>query len=249
MKMRMLAAATASLAAFLVTVHAADEGVPPAPDAPPAAAAPAARPSAQAGTARLSGRVPVLPRKPGASVKDYGPPPAFKVDKPEPATSAVWVGSGAPAADPARTAPVRIEQRGYQFRPALAVVQAGTPVVFPNEDQLYHSVFSKSAPKRFDLGRFRKGEEPPAVVMETPGLVQLFCEVHEHMRANLVVVDTPWFAVTDTEGRFSIDGIAPGKHVVSVWLSPKQTVTREVELAAGQALEVDWSGPAAEPAK
>jgi plastocyanin len=249
MKMRMLAAATASLAAFLVTVHAADEGVPPAPDAPPAAAAPAARPSAQAGTARLSGRVPVLPRKPGASVKDYGPPPAFKVDKPEPATSAVWVGSGAPAADPARTAPVRIEQRGYQFRPALAVVQAGTPVVFPNEDQLYHSVFSKSAPKRFDLGRFRKGEEPPAVVMETPGLVQLFCEVHEHMRANLVVVDTPWFAVTDTEGRFSIDGIAPGKHVVSVWLSPKQTVTREVELAAGQALEVDWSDPAAEPAK
>jgi plastocyanin len=249
MKMRTLAAATASLAAFLVTVHAADEGVPPVPAVLPAAAAPAARPSASAGTARLSGRVPVLPRKPGASVKDYGPPPAFKVDKPEPATSAVWVGSGAPAADPARTAPVRIEQRGYQFRPALAVVQAGTPVVFPNEDQLYHSVFSKSAPKRFDLGRFRKGEEPPAVVMETPGLVQLFCEVHEHMRANLVVVDTPWFAVTDTEGRFSIDGIAPGKHVVSVWLSPKQTVTREVELAAGQALEVDWSDPAAEPAK
>ena len=245
MKTRFLAAAAASLAVFLVSVHAADEAVVPPQAAP---ASPAAAPPA-AGTARLSGRVPVLTRKPSASVKDYGPPPAFKVDKPEPATSAVWVGSGAAAADPSKTAPVRIEQRGYQFRPALTVVQSGTPVVFPNEDQLYHSVFSKSPAKRFDLGRFRKGEEPPAVVMETPGLVQLFCEVHEHMRANLVVVDTPWFAVTDPEGRFSIDGIAPGKHVVSVWLSPRQTVTREVELAAGQALEVDWSAVAAEPAK
>ena len=201
------------------------------------------------GTARLSGRVPVLARKASAAVKDYGPPPAFKVDKPDPVASAVWVGAGAPPADPARTAPARIEQRGYQFRPALTVVQSGTPVVFPNEDQLYRSVFSKSPAKRFDLGRFRKGEEPPAVVMETPGTVQLFCEVHEHMRANLVVVDTPWFAVTDPEGRFAIEGIAPGRHVVSIWLSPKQTVTREVELAAGQSLEVDWSDAAKEPGK
>jgi hypothetical protein len=85
--------------------------------------------------------------------------------------------------------------------------------------------------------------------MEAPGTVQLFCEVHEHMRANLVVVDTPWFAVTDPEGRFAIEGIAPGRHVVSIWLSPKQTVTREVELAAGQSLEVDWSDAAKEPGK
>jgi plastocyanin len=188
-------------------------------------------------------------KKAPSAVKDYGPPPAFKVDKPEPARSAVWVGSGASPTDPVTATPLRIQQSGYQFRPALAVVRSGTPVVFPNEDQLYHSVFSKSPPRRFDLGRFRKGEEPAAVVMDSPGLVQLFCEVHEHMRANLVVVDTPWFAVTDPEGRFSIEGITPGRHVVSIWLSPKQTLTREIELAPGQTLEVDWSNLVQEPPK
>jgi uncharacterized protein YbdZ (MbtH family) len=69
------------------------------------------------------------------------------------------------------------------------------------------------------------------------------------MRANLLVVDTPWHAVTDAEGRFSIDGIAPGTHVVRVWLSPKQTLERTVELAPGQSLEVDWSDMAPAAAK
>lgn len=203
--------------------------------------APAPATATKATTARLEGRVPVLSRKTPAAIKDYGPPPAFKVEPPEAPASAVWVGSGAPALDPAKTEPIRIEQRGFQFRPALAVVQVGTPIVFPNQDSLYHSVFSYSPTKRFDLGRFRKGEEPDPVVMDKPGAVQLFCEVHEHMRANLLVVDTPWHAVTDGDGRFSIDGIAPGTHVVRVWLSPKQTVERTVELKAGQSLEVDWS--------
>jgi plastocyanin len=254
MNSRWLAAVAAVAVVALVSARASDDAVPAAAQSQAVAPvqsspAPAATVAPAAGTARLTGRVPVLPRKSLPAIKDYGPPPAFKVDAPDAAVSAVWVGSGAPAVDPASATPARIEQRGYQFRPTLTVVRTGTPVVFPNEDQLYHSVFSKSQAKRFDLGRFRKGEEPPAVVMDTPGLVQLFCEVHEHMRANLVVVDTPWFAVTDAEGRFSIDGIAPGKHAVSIWLSPKLTVTREVDLAAGQALEVDWTDAAAEPRK
>lgn len=222
--------------------------VPPA--AAPVAGSPSvAPPAGSATTARLVGRVPVIQRKPAPAVKDYGPPPAFKVEPADAPASAVWVGSGAPPVDPGTAVPVRIEQRGFQFRPALSVVRTGTPVVFPNEDQLYHSVFSYSPAKRFDLGRFRKGEEPSPVVFDVPGQVQLFCEVHEHMRANLVVVDTPWFACTDERGNFSIEGIAPGRHVVSVWLSPKQTVTREVELAPGQVLEVDWTDLAKGPAK
>jgi len=216
---------------------------------PPATRAAGDPPGTPSRTARITGVVPVVRKKAPSAVKDYGPPPAFKVDKPEPARSAVWVGSGASPTDPVTATPLRIQQSGYQFRPALAVVRSGTPVVFPNEDQLYHSVFSKSPPRRFDLGRFRKGEEPAAVVMDSPGLVQLFCEVHEHMRANLVVVDTPWFAVTDPEGRFSVEGITPGRHVVSIWLSPKQTLTREIELAPGQTLEVDWSNLVQEPPK
>lgn len=235
--MRMAACIVGASVTLLSGAVAQDQ----APSAPVAVPAATAAPAAPAATARLSGRVPVLSRKTPAAIKDYGPPPAFKVEPPEAPASAVWVGSGAPALDPAKAEPFRIEQRGFQFRPALAVVQVGTPIVFPNQDSLYHSVFSYSPAKRFDLGRFRKGEEPEPVVMDKPGTVQLFCEVHEHMRANLLVVDTPWHAVTDADGRFAIDGIAPGTHVVRVWLSPKQTVERTVELGAGQSLEVDWS--------
>ena len=237
---RVMVLAACSAAAGPATEDVAARTAPTAADV--------ARPQA-AQAARLRGRVPVVARKPAAAIKDYGPPPAFKVDAPDPPASAVWVGSGAPPVDAAAAVPVRIAQRGFQFRPALTVVRTGTPVVFPNEDQLYHSVFSYSPAKRFDLGRFRKGEEPDPVVFDRAGQVQLFCEVHEHMRANLVVVDTPWFACTDPQGRFEIAGIAPGRHVVSVWLSPKQTVTREVELAPGQDLEVDWSDLAKDAGK
>jgi plastocyanin len=191
-------------------------------------------------TATLKGRVPVLKRN-ATLAKEYGAQPSFRVEPPDAPTSAVWVGSGAPALDPATAKVARIEQRGFQFRPALMVVQTGTPVVFPNEDPLYHSVFSLSDVKRFDLGRFRKGEEPEAIVFDKAGQVPVFCEIHNHMRATLVVVDTPWIAQSKPDGSFEIAGIAPGTYTATIWLSPKQQVVRSITLAAGQTLDVDWS--------
>lgn len=196
-------------------------------------------------TATLKGKVALPAKKTFSAVKDYGSGPAFKVLAPDPPTAAIWIGSGKPPVDPAKTPPKRVEQRGFQFRPGLLVVQTGTPVTFPNEDPLYHSVFSYSPIKRLDLGRFRQGEEPPSVVMDKPGAIQLFCEVHEHMRGTILVVDTPWFAVTDAEGNFSISNVSTGKHRVSIWLSPKQTLEKEIDLAPGQILEVDWTGETA----
>ena len=198
-------------------------------------------------TATLKGRVAVLPPKPPRPIKDYGSQPAIRVGPADSVASLVWVGSGAPALDPS-TAPVqRIEQSGYQFHPNLLIVQTGTPVVFPNEDAMYHSVFSYSPTKRFDLGRFRKGEEPDAVIFDRAGSVQIFCEVHEHMRANLLVVDTPWFVRTESDGTFQISGITPGKHTVTIWLSPKQQFEQSIEVTAGQHLEVDWSNMSQNP--
>ena len=106
-----------------------------------------------------------------ATVKDYGAGPAFKVLPPDPPASAVWVGAGQPPLDPEKTQVLRVGQRGFQFRPGLLVLQTGTPVTFPNEDPLYHSVFSYSPIKRLDLGRYRQGEEPPPVVMDKPGMI------------------------------------------------------------------------------
>ena len=74
-------------------------------------------------------------------------------------------------------------QQHFQFLPAVLPVQTGTLVEFPNLDDSYHNVFSYSKAKRFDLGRYRKDEKPPAIVFDKPGAVKLYCEIHEHMRA------------------------------------------------------------------
>ena len=191
-------------------------------------------------TGTLKGRAPVLQLKSARPAKEYSGP-SIKVEPAELPSSAVWVGSGFPALDPALAPIKRIEQSGYQFRPSLMVVQTGTPVVFPNKDSMYHSVFSYSETKSFDLGRFRQGEEPDAVFFDKPGLVQLYCEVHEHMRASLIVVDTPWFVRTQPDGSFEISGITPGKYSATIWFSAKKRFEQIIEITAGKTLEVDWT--------
>lgn len=209
---------------------------------PPASPAPVIAPEAQpvVVTGSLKGRAPINKAKAARPAKEYSGP-SIKVEPADPQLTAVWVGSGFPALDPALAPIKRIEQSGYQFRPSLMVVQAGTPVVFPNKDSMYHSVFSYSESKSFDLGRFRQGEEPDAVFFDKPGLVQLFCEVHEHMRASLIVVDTPWFVCSQPDGSFEISGITPGKYSATIWLSAKKRFEQIIEITAGKTLEVDWT--------
>ena len=108
-------------------------------------------------------------------------------------------------ATPAR----QIIQKDLTFVPALLAVQVGTRVEFPNLDDTYHNIFSYSPTKRFDLGRYRPEERPiPSQVFEKPGLVTLRCDIHEHMRALVLVLATPHFVVTDAEGRFRLNGLA-----------------------------------------
>ena len=128
-------------------------------------------------------------------------------------------------------------------------VQTGTPVSFPNKDPMYHSVFSYSAARKFDLGRYRAGEEPDAVVFDKPGTVSLFCEIHEHMRAQIVVVDTPFFVVTDAKGNFTLPNLPSGSHTFHVWLDPKESFEMTVDLKEGVTAKVDWSNQAPGGAK
>src|SRR5207253_10354226 len=89
------------------------------------------------------------------------------------------------------------------FIPPLLPVQVGTTLEFPNLDDTYHSIFSYSPTKRFDLGRYQPEERPiPSVVFDKPGLVTLRCDIHEHMRGLILVLSTPYFVMTDTDGGF-----------------------------------------------
>ena len=92
----------------------------------------------------------------------------------------------------------QVAQKDLAFLPALLPVQVGTTVEFPNLDNTYHNIFSYSPAKRFDLGRYRPEERPiPSVLFDAPGLVTLRCDIHEHMRGLILVLNTPHFVITD----------------------------------------------------
>ena len=147
---------------------------------------------------------------------------------------------GAPSADGARPTK-QVTQREMNFLPSLLPVQVGTRVEFPNEDDTYHNIFSYSPAKRFDLGRYRPDERPiPSQVFDKEGLVTLRCDIHEHMRGLILVLDTPHFAVTEPDGRFRLAGLPAGKYTLKVWIDSKTIREQPVELKSGSTLHVDF---------
>ena len=144
---------------------------------------------------------------------------------------------------PKRSSPParQVAQKDLTFVPSLLPVQVGTRVEFPNLDDTYHSIFSYSPAKRFDLGRYRPEERPiPSEVFDTPGLVTLRCDIHEHMRGLILVLDTPYFVVTAADGRFRLSRLPAGHYTLKAWIDSKTTRERPVELKSGETLHIDF---------
>ncbi len=117
---------------------------------------------------------------------------------------------------------VRLAQSGYQFSKSLIIVPKNTTVFFPNNDDDYHNVFSLSRANRFDLGRYKKNETPePSQTFTKTGFIKLRCEIHEHMRAAILVVDSPYVTTTDTNGAFTLKNIPPGTYTLHAQLDKK----------------------------
>lgn len=156
-----------------------------------------------------------------------------------PPLAVVYVEGAFPRPMPAPV--VQMYQKDLAFVPMLLAVQTGTKVEFPNQDDTYHNIFSYSAPKRFDLGRYRANERPvPFQVFDVPGLVTLRCDIHEHMRGLILVIDTPYFVLTGTDGKFRLSGIPPGRYTLKVWLNSKTTLERPIELVDGSVIQADF---------
>jgi hypothetical protein len=199
-----------------------------------------AAPAALRAAAAIEGRV-TLPKTRSAPVmnKRYEVVMQGGVLSTNPPLAVVYLeGSFPPAATPPVT---KILQKDLTFVPTLLPVRVGTKVEFPNLDDTYHNVFSYSLPKRFDLGRYRSDEKPvPSQVFDVPGLVTLRCDIHEHMRALILVLATPHFTVTDAEGRFRLEGLPPGHYVLKAWVDSKTTREMPVDLGADGTLHADF---------
>lgn len=135
----------------------------------------------------------------------------------------------------------QMTQKNLTFVPLLLPVQVGTKIEFPNLDDTYHNIFSFSPAKRFDLGRYRSDELPvPSEVFDVPGLVTVRCDIHEHMRALILVLETPYFVTSDPEGGFRLSGVPAGHYTLKAWVSSKTTFERPVELTSGSTLRVEF---------
>lgn len=138
----------------------------------------------------------------------------------------------APAPAKAQRAVTEIRQQDKKFRPTFAVVVRGDSVAFPNDDSIFHNVFSLSEAARFDLGLYKSGSSK-TLVFDKSGVIDVYCNIHPEMVAKIVVVDSPLFAITDTTGRFSLEGVPPGRHGV-VFVHPTGArVRQEVVVSAG----------------
>jgi plastocyanin len=175
----------------------------PEPDRAPAAAAPAA-------TGVITGRVEVRGGVPG---------PAF-----------VYVDNVKGPAPHGGTA--EIAQKDRAFVPAALVVPRGTRVSFPNLDPLYHNVFSPSPAHPFDLGSYRQGDPARSVVLDTPGVVEIYCNMHAKMRASILVVPNRFFAKVGPDGTFRLENVPVGSRRLVAWAPDARPATSTVELTA-----------------
>jgi plastocyanin len=145
---------------------------------------------------------------------------------------------------PGRPRVQAIDQVDKEFAPRVKAVVVGTPVMFPNHDNVRHHVYSFSPAKRFELPLYA-GVPAQPVVFDKPGVVVLGCNIHDWMVGYVYVSESPHFAQTDASGGARIGDLAAGRYVVRVWHPQmeggEQATRRDVDLSRGGAADVAWT--------
>jgi len=191
----------------------------------------------------IHGTVTLEKMKPAPSRPGYvAPLTKNPVQKPEAGKAIVYLerdDEKYPPPRPGTQAVVR--QEGYQFRPSMLAVQTGTHVVFPNMDDEFHNVHSYSKPNGFEVGQHRKEEVPRGQEFKKPGVVKIYCHIHAHMRCILLVLDTPWFVTTDSEGKYTLKDIPPGEYWLRVFQPSEKLLQQRVTVTDGKTTTVNLS--------
>jgi plastocyanin len=156
---------------------------------------------------------------------------------------AIYLEGRLPAAEmPASPIVPRMEQTNRRFSPEMVVIQAGSKVSFPNNDPVFHNVFSLSGPKSFDLGNYAKGDTR-MVMFPEPGIVYVNCHLHSNMGATIVVAPNRWNTQADGAGRFALHDVPPGKYTIVAWHKAAGFFRQTVVIGAGRDERVEFLIP------
>jgi len=158
-------------------------------------------------------------------------------DRPQP-NAVVWLESPNAPASPEAKRPV-LDQRNLSFSPRVLAVRVGAWVNFPNNDRVFHNVFSFRDGKKFDLGLYPVGVEKP-VQFDRAGLSRIFCNIHPNMAAYVLAVDSPYFSVTDERGAFTIPLVPAGRFTYHAWRPGGPDLTGKVSIDAERPLDIHW---------
>ena len=134
----------------------------------------------------------------------------------------------------------RVAQQGATFSPHILPVVAGTTVEWPNEDNIFHNVFSVSDAKQFDLGLYKGNPPEKRITFDKPGRVDVYCSIHQNMHCVVYVLENSFFAVTDKRGNYSISGVPPGTYKLKAWHERLPMTEQQITVPADGEVKADF---------
>ena len=132
-----------------------------------------------------------------------------------------------------------VSQKGAVFEPHVLPVVVGTTVEWPNNDEIYHNVFSMSETKPFDLDLY-KAPTVKSVTFDKPGRVDVFCSIHSRMSCIVLVLENPFYATADLSGHYAITNVPPGIYKLKAWHERVPAQVKEIVVPAAGAAKVDF---------
>ena len=194
----------------------------------------------------IVGHVKLKPRIGGAALPSTAYPtravgPRDTYPLPEIRNVVVYV-KGVAYRGPLRPARAEVRQEHETFVPHVVAVTRGSTIEFPNDDPIYHNVFSLSSAGTFNLGRFPRGESRAQPLVKT-GVVKVYCQIHSHMSATIMVFDHPFFTIPELDGTFELPNLPAGDYVLVGWHERVGERTAAVHVERGKPTAVTLSLP------
>jgi len=151
------------------------------------------------------------------------------------------VGTNSTSTNVTEVATTRIAQQGAMFSPHVLPVMMGTKVEWPNNDNIYHNVFSVSDAAQFDLGLYKGIPTNACWTFDKPGRVDVYCSIHTDMHCIVLVLENPYFASTDEKGNYKISGVPPGTYKLKAWHDRLPADEKEINVPKDGEVKADFT--------